>query len=891
MIFLMLFTFSILYFIFGADTLYKNTKALRNRMFFSLCIHLSLWAFGYAFMSIAPDRESANFWRLVSAFGWCFIYSVWLDFSILVKYESKDWMKNIKRMFIYLPGICFFIGNLAYEPSKIMLKVNKIWMDIYPNNYFEALFTLYYVGFVLTGIIIIYKWGKYSHVKMEKKQSKIIVITSTITFVFAALIDTILPFMGFDIFPYGILAFTIALWGIWRAITKYKMMSFSTKDVNEYILRTIDDPIILIGTDLVVTEANNAALEFTGYGENEIKKLPIKAFIADSKYSKRAIEAILRVGGIKNIEVGLLAKNNNVIPCLLSGAPINNEFNEIIGIACIFHNITDRKNAEKVLIEAKEELERKVNERTNELQKINYLLETEISERKKAEYELKSSEEKYKALMKQSTDGIIVVDPDTLKVIESNTKVCEILEYTDDEINSLPIENLLSLDRDRIAKRVEEIVGHDHAVIKEISRVTVANGLIKGIEFSTALVRYNNKQFIMVTLVDITEKLNMENRKQQIVKMESLGTLAGGIAHDFNNILAGIIGYTQLSLEDSQEGLPIEDNLFEVLKLGDRAKKLISKILTFSRKTVLEPCVIDLQDIVIETLAMLKTTVPSYIEIKYAFGENPAFVLADPGEMQQLIMNLCVNAELAMNNKGGVLKVTLSELLLESTEDIRYQTIGKGKYIKMQVVDNGCGMDKLIMERIFEPFYTTRVAHGGTGLGLSVVHGIVRRHGGVITVDSELNKGSTFTVLLPASKNNSSDAEINTKVRKNISARILFVDDEESIVNTTVRLLQRLGYDVTGVPGGREALNLFELNKESYDLVITDQSMPDMSGEALIGELIKLKPDISIILCSGYSNVIDNDKLKSIKKLEFLLKPVSKLELINAIEKFMVIKN
>lgn len=886
LIFLILFTFSILYFSFGTYTLFKNLQSLKNRMFFSICIHLSCWALGYAFMTISPNMDSANFWRLVSAFGWCFTYSVWLDFTVLVKYESIEWMTNIKRLAIYIPGFFFFIGNLVYEPSKVMIKINHIWMNVYPIDFFECLYNLYYIIFVITGIVIIYKWGKNSQFKSEKKQSKIIVITSSMTFIIAAFTDTLLPLVGIDVFSYGIIAFSIALCGLCYAITKYKMMSITSKDANEYILRTIDDPVIIIGNDLLVKEINSAALEIIGYEENETIGIPIRSFISYIEHNQEAIQALLKLGGIKNIEVGLVTKYNNTVPCLLSGASINNDMNEIIGTACIFHNITERKNVEKMLIQANEELESKVFTRTSELEKINTLLKKEISERKRAEDELKSSEEKYRSLMKQSTDGILVIDPDTLEIIESNETVCSMLEYTDTELSNIAFERLFSTDRKEVLERVESIMDKKETIIKEISTINGKYGTIKSIEFSTTLVRYNNRQFIMVTLVDVTEKLIMEERKQQMVKMESLGTMAGGIAHDFNNILAGIIGYTQLSLEDAQEGFPIEDNLSEVLKLVERSKKLISKILAFSRNTIVEPHVVDMREIVRDILNMLKTTTPNSIEIEYNFEGYSANVLADPGEMQQLIMNLCVNAQLAMKNKGGILCVTLSEIVVEQDKNVQYQGIDEGKYVRIQVIDNGCGMEKSMLKKIFEPFYTTRAAQGGTGLGLSVVHGIVRRQGGLITVESKLNKGSTFTVLLPMA-DSSNDEAIDDEMIKNITPRILFVDNEESIVNTMVKLLHRDGYIVTGTLGGKEALKLFVENKDSFDIVITDQAMPDMTGNSLIEELGKIRPDIPVILCSGYNFYNDDETAKPKSISEFLLKPVSKLELVNAIEKVM----
>jgi PAS domain S-box-containing protein len=671
-------------------------------------------------------------------------------------------MSSIKRLFIYIPGLFFFVGNFRYDPSKVLINLNNMWKDVYPINYFEILYIIYYTTFVTKGLLIIYNWGKGSTSRRVKMQSKIIVTTSLITFIIGALTDTIMPMLGINIFSFGIMAFPIAMLGICYAIMKYKMMSITPEVVGEYIMANMNDPVIIIGNDFLIQEANIAAIETIGYGKEEMKGISIQKFIAHSDLNETAIKEFVKAGSIKNVEIELFTKGNKFLPCLVSASSIYNDSKELLGLVCVFHDITERKDFENILIKAHQQLESKVTERTAELKKSNSLLQTEITERKKN-----------------------------------------------------------------------------------------------------------------------------EERNQQIVKMEALGTLAGGIAHDFNNILAGIIGYTQLTLEDLDVGSDLGDNLLEVLKLGERAKKLIAQILTFSRKTIIEPHIVDMRGIIAEILKMIRTATSSSIQIKYDFYGNSPFVFADPGEMQQLIMNLCVNAQLAMGNKGGILQVILTEVIVEEEMKIQYQTLNEGKYIKIQVIDNGCGMEKSTIDRIFEPFYTTRGVQGGTGLGLSVVHGIIRSHGGIITVDSQLNKGSTFTVFFPQAKDQLNNESIDEKTTNRSLARILFVDDEESIVNTTEKILQREGYIVTGVLGGKNALKLFRSNVYFFDIVITDQSMPDMTGSDLVEELKSIRPDIAIILCSGYGYETEDEKVKSLNITEFLFKPVSKNQYVQAIEKVM----
>jgi len=755
MITFILFEFALGYFVFGLYILLKNRKSLQNRMFFSLCIHLSCWALGDAFMFIAPNQGMANFWRLVAAFGWCFIYTLWLDFAVLLECEDKKWMSSIKRLLIYIPGFVFFIGNLKYDPSWVLIRHNNLWKDRYPLDVFEILYIIYYMFFVIKGLLIIYNWGKKSISKRVKMQSKIIVISASITFVIGAIVDTILPLIGSDIPLIGIMTFPIAIAGIWFAIEKYKMMSITVEIASKYIMDNMNDPVVIIGDEFLIKDANLVALEIVGYGKEEIKGVAIQDFIATTDMNQAAISEFISSGAVKNLEVGLLTRSNKIIPCLVSGSSIYNDLEEFIGIACVFRDITEHKNAQL-------ELENEVAKRTEELKNSNLMLQAEILERKKT-----------------------------------------------------------------------------------------------------------------------------EERNQQVAKMEALGTLSGGIAHDFNNILAGIIGYSQLTLEDLDPESDLYDNLLEVLKLGDRAKNLIAQILTFTRRAIVEPAIVDMGIIISEILKMIKTTTSSSVQIKYEFYGNSPFVFANPGEMQQLIMNLCVNAEFAMRDKGGVLQVVMTEIFVAKETKIQFQTIEPGKYVKIQIIDNGCGMKKATVDRIFEPFYTTRGVNEGTGLGLSVVHGIIRSCNGIIIVESEIDKGSNFTVFLPAAKDNLDIKIIEEKTISRSLTRILFVDDEKSIVNTTEKILQREGYIVTGVLGGKNALEIFKVDINFFDIVITDQSMPEMTGSVLVENLRILRPDIPVIMCSGYGHEREEEKIKQLNIQEFLEKPVSKDQYVKAIENVM----
>ncbi len=382
------------------------------------------------------------------------------------------------------------------------------------------------------------------------------------------------------------------------------------------------------------------------------------------------------------------------------------------------------------------------------------------------------------------------------------------------------------------------------------------------------------------------EKKKMESQLLHAQKMESIGTLAGGIAHDFNNILSGIFGYTEISMMDVERESTAYNNLHEVLKAGGRAKDLVSQILAFSRQSDSKPKPVQVKLITKEALKLLRATLPTTIEIHQNLKSN-SVAMADPTQLHQVIMNLCTNAGSAMYEKGGELSVNIVDVDIDSEFVDRPFDVEPGTYIKISVSDTGYGISPEVMERIFDPFFTTKEKGEGTGMGLSVVHGIIKSLGGTITVDSELEKGSTFKVYIPAIE---SEAVLEPESAVPLpvgTERILFVDDEESQVNLSKQMLERLGYKVVTRTNSFEALELFKATPNEFDLVITDMTMPNMTGDKLAAELLKIKPNIPIILCTGFSATIDEHKAKAIGIRAFVNKPILMEDIATAIRKVL----
>ena len=346
---------------------------------------------------------------------------------------------------------------------------------------------------------------------------------------------------------------------------------------------------------------------------------------------------------------------------------------------------------------------------------------------------------------------------------------------------------------------------------------------------------------ISVVVKEITQERRLEDQLRQSQKMEAIGTLAGGIAHDFNNMLAAILGFTEMALEDLPDRPDVERNLQNVSRAAMRARDLVKQILAFSRKTGHERNPLSLSPLIKETVQLLRASIPTTIEIKFTATATSDTVLAAPVEIQQILMNLATNASLAMQEKGGTLEVSLTDIDFEPDSPVFGADVSPGEYVQLVVKDTGIGMGPDVMKRVFEPFFTTREVGKGTGMGLAVVYGIVKDLQGTVTVESELGVGSTFSVLLPKVKTDAQAEAVQPVEIPGGNERILFVDDEEMLVEWGRATLERLGYKVTAMTDSQEALKTFSSDPSRFDLVITDHAMPQMAGAQLAKELLSDK--------------------------------------------------
>ena len=500
----------------------------------------------------------------------------------------------------------------------------------------------------------------------------------------------------------------------------------------------------------------------------------------------------------------------------------------------------------------------------------------DITDRRKAE-------EKYKGIFENAVMGIFQASSKG-KIISANPACARILGYESPEelidttprqlfVNLQDYENLVHIINEHgtiQGQEVQFLRKDGHVVWVYVSGRTVHDGTGK-------LLYYEG------TIQDITDRMRLESQLRQAQKMEAIGTLAGGIAHDFNNMLAAIMGFTEM-IQYQTKDRTIAPYLEQILKACNRSRDLVKQILTFSRQREQEKRPLSVTPIVKEAMKLLRSSIPTTINIRQQYNAVHDTVLADPTQIHQVMMNLCTNAAYAMRGQEGILTVILSQRNISSYDQVYHPELRKGTYLQITVRDTGEGIDPSIKDRIFDPFFTTKELGDGTGLGLSVVYGIVKDCGGAISVDSGPGKGTAFTIHLPLIIVDEILSVEQKSVLPKGTGHILYIDDEEPIATLGRDLLTFLGYDVTVHLSSLDALEVFRAAPQRFDLVITDMTMPSMTGVSLARELLKIRPLLPIILTTGYSEIINEEQAKKIGIREFLMKPISIDSLAQAVK-------
>ena len=648
------------------------------------------------------------------------------------------------------------------------------------------------------------------------------------------------------------------------------------------------------------TEVNEAFCTLLGFDKNEvIGKTALDLGILTPETISVILSKADNNGNITNAGASLKAKNGDVKHVLLSAGNINVQDKKYR--FTIVQDLTERKRVEEELNKAQKDLFKRVyeRERTLELVKTNKTLAAEIRDRMKSESALLVSEEKYRNIFDNAIEGIYQTTTDG-RFLSANPALAQKHGYASPEEMIASItdigQQLFVNPQDR-DKWMELLNAHEFADNFETQHYKKDGSKI-WVSISARTVKDKEGKILYYEggMEDITERIRadeetilLERQLRQAQKMEAIGTLAGGIAHDFNNILGAISGYTELTLGQVPYDSKANKYLKRIFTATRRAVNLVSQILAFSRQSEKELRPVRMSPIIEEGLKLIRATTPTTIDIHQNITAEPDLVVADETYIHQIFMNLCMNANHAMREKGGVLSVDLINESIVSG-DMNHPGINPGPYLKLTVSDTGEGIEPGAMDKIFDPFFTTKKLGDGTGLGLSVVHGIVQSLSGNIKVDSCVGKGTSFSAWIPVLSDslleNFVEGEDTIIIRG--SGRILFVDDEEALIEMARDLLESLGYEVTARQDSVEALEIFRANPDRFDLVITDQTMPKMTGMNLAQEVLRIRPNIPIILCTGFSSTVNARDAKSAGIKAFILKPLIRSKISETIQQVLL---
>lgn len=531
--------------------------------------------------------------------------------------------------------------------------------------------------------------------------------------------------------------------------------------------------------------------------------------------------------------------------------------------------------AEKVHVETKDEIGKLANAFNNMAESI-----------KEREDALKESETKYRNLFEESRDIIFVIDKKG-RFMDINHAAVDLFGYSKKELLETGIDKLF-LDPGELREIQKYIENNNYVKDREIGlKKKDSTPLDCLLTLGVPKTESSGITGYQGIIRDVTHQKTLEMQLQQAKKMESIGTLAGGIAHDFNNILSPIMLHSEMLMVELSDGDPSQKGLREIYRAAERARDLVRQILTFARKRSEERVMLKMSLIIKESIRFLRSTIPTTIDIRFDNRTDEDTVFADSTQLNQIIMNLCTNAAYSMKESGGLLK-----LILEN-EDIAVEKMNKscilkpGKYIKLSVKDNGGGIPSEVIDRIFEPYFTTKKTGEGTGLGLSTIHGIVKNYEGDITVESKTGDGTTFHVYLPLAAEKYSENNMDKSDIPIGSETILFIDDEELTVNSMKEMLAKLGYKVIARTDSLQALEIFRSNPDEFDLVITDMTMPNMTGKELAVEFKRILPGIPVILCTGFSDQMDSVRAGEIGIDAFIMKPIIRSRIASVIREVL----
>lgn len=861
-------------------------------VFASMVMPCFLWFFGFTWMYCAKLESVALWWVELAYVGVPWIPAAIYHFMVEILKLQGYWKKIV--WFNWVLSSAFFFATLMSD--AMIAGMYQYWWGYYPKyGWLGIPFVIYVSGMMITGLLYIQFKYTQLHVDPQKQRAKWFLIGFGIAYL--GCVD-FLPKFGFAVYPFGylpILIFTLtSAMTIWR----YRLVDLTPAFTAERILDTMRGAVLVVDLGGVIRLTNRATCSLLGYQESELLGKAIPVIYPSPPLLELQVHAPSGNWTVQDQETHWFSKTGKAINVSVSAATVADVTRTTLGVVYVADDISELKRTAQELRRSKEILETRVRERTLELTRVNEELLRDTIERKKAEESLRESEERFRLALQAGRMGTFDYD------IHANVLFL-----------SPELEVIFGLTPGTFGGTFESFMQFIHPEdvdgVKRTIQESIAQGGSSDFEFrirkqsTNYEIRIAGRGQVLsdeqhhphrVTGVafDVTDRRRAEEALRQselkvlqMQKMEAIGTLAGGIAHDFNNILGSIFGYSDLALIKLPVHAEERAYLEKITTAAWRAKELVQQILEFSRQKAPERQLIHLHVVAKETLQLLRATLPKTIQIRSYLATESDTILANSTQIHQILVNLCTNAEHAMRDKGGILEVKLGPVDITQEFATMHPNIEPGPHVKLMIRDTGRGIPPHVIKRIFEPFFTTKGVGEGTGMGLSVVHGIIASCNGAILVESVVGQGTIFIIYLPRIEQSLPDVAVKKSPIRRGKGCVLLVEDEEILAEAGQKLLMKLGYDVEVQQESRHALKVFRDDPLRFDVVITDQTMPHLTGERLASYLLAIRPDLPIILCTGFSHTINQEKAMQLGIRAFLTKPVLIHDLSVVLEKVL----